>query len=117
VSALTQSQAQNAPEAGAPNVGPLSTAPFANLKLTTQEQTAIQSILQSAQKNGAQSFAQLAGKIGGVLTPAQQSTFQSDLKALQAQHHRYHGSGARSSTTISDVAARIGVQSQLQSKT
>jgi hypothetical protein len=122
------------------------TGPFSNLNLTAQEQTDIQSILQTAQ-SGTLSFAQLASKIDGVLTPAQQQTFQSDLQTAQAtgqhHHHHYHGSGARSTTAIdsgtdafgvsstddssstdaaasslfSDLAAQIGIQTQLQAQT
>jgi Spy/CpxP family protein refolding chaperone len=58
--------------------------PFANLNLTSSQQTQIQSILQNAQSQGL-SPDQVNSEIEGVLTTSQQSTFASDLQNLQQQ--------------------------------
>ncbi len=125
---------------GATNTG-AATTPFANLNLTSSEQSQIAAILQGA--NGL-SFAQLEGKIDGVLSPAQQQTFQNDLAALRSHHGGHHGHGggsdASSSTDtatdafgvpytsaatpaatagaslFSDIAAQFAAQSQLQAQ-
>jgi hypothetical protein len=104
--ALAQSASQNAA---------LAASPFANLNLTGQEQTEIQSILQRAQSSSL-SFAQVANQIDAVLSPSQQTTFQQDLSTFQAQHkqhHHHHGSGG-SSDLFSDLAAEMSVQAQMQ---
>ncbi len=58
-------------------------SPFANLDLTSDQQTAIQSILQSGRSNG-QTFAQMQSQIQSVLTPTQQQTLQNDLQNVKS---------------------------------
>jgi Spy/CpxP family protein refolding chaperone len=72
--------------------------PFANLNLTSTQQTQIQQILQSAQKNHT-SIDQVNSQIEAVLTDAQKTTFQSDLQTVQTAqggvsgHRHHHGAG------------------------
>jgi Spy/CpxP family protein refolding chaperone len=55
--------------------------PFANLNLTASQQSQIAQILQSAPSQGL-TFDQVNSQISAILTTAQQTTFQSDLKNL-----------------------------------
>jgi hypothetical protein len=89
-----------------------SSSPFANLNLTTGEQSQIAAILRSSQ---GQSFAQIANNISGILTPTQKQTFASDLQSMESSgghHHHHHGSGGSgSSTTIDSGTDGFGVAS------
>jgi len=54
--------------------------PFSNLDLTAAQRTDLRSIFSNARKNGT-SPSEVAQQINGILTPAQQQTLASDLKA------------------------------------
>ena len=58
--------------------------PFANLNLTSQQQSQIQSILSSARSQNL-SPSQIKSEIDKILTPDQQKTLQSDAQKPQAQ--------------------------------
>jgi Spy/CpxP family protein refolding chaperone len=61
--------------------------PFANLNLTSSQQSQIQQILQSAQSQGL-SLDQVNSQINAILTPTQQTAFASDLQNLQQQQQQ-----------------------------
>jgi Spy/CpxP family protein refolding chaperone len=67
------------PKDGNPFADP--NGPFANLNLTSDQQTQIAQIFADAKSQGL-SFDQINAKIGAILTTAQQSTFATDLKNL-----------------------------------
>jgi Spy/CpxP family protein refolding chaperone len=75
-SSSTSSQTQAPPNPFADPNGP-----FANLNLTASQQSQIAQILQSAPSQGL-TFDQVNSQISAILTTAQQTTFQSDLKNL-----------------------------------
>lgn len=76
--------------------------PFANLNLSSTQQSQIQSILNGAQSQD-ESFSQVQTQIQSVLSPTQQKTLQSDLTQLKdhhsGHHHGHHGGGGSSATT------------------
>ncbi len=76
--------------------------PFANLNLSSTQQTQIQSILTGAQSQG-ESFSQVQGQVQSVLNPTQQQTLQTDLTQLKGHHsghhHGSHGAGGSSAAT------------------
>jgi len=107
--------------------------PFANLNLSSAQQTQIQQILQKARNEGL-SQAEVQAQINAVLTPAQQATLQQNVQN-QGQHHRHGASNSGSSSSdtdefgipvtlasasstsasaISNIAASYSVQSQVQ---
>ena len=61
-----------------------STNPFANLDLTSSEESQIEQLLQNAQSNG-MSFEQFNSQLSSILSPSQQSTFQSDVQSVLQQ--------------------------------
>jgi Spy/CpxP family protein refolding chaperone len=75
----------NGPPNGKPPGNPFTdpNGPFANLGLTSAQQTQIARILQSGHASGA-SISSVNSQISAVLTAAQQSTFQTDLQHLPA---------------------------------
>jgi hypothetical protein len=75
------------------------TSPFANLNLTSTQNTQIQSILQNAQSQSL-SFSQVQSQINSVLSPTQQTAMQSNVQKSQAHHH-HHRSGGSSDATSS----------------
>ncbi|HLI95005.1 MAG TPA: hypothetical protein VKT72_02840 [Candidatus Baltobacteraceae bacterium] len=92
--------------------------PFANLNLSSAQQTQVQSILSGAQSQG-ESFSQVQGQVQSILNPAQQQTFQADLAQLKGHsghHHGHHGGGESSAAT--DVLSPSYVQAAaVQSET
>jgi hypothetical protein len=79
--------------------------PFANLDLTEAQRTQLRSIFTSAKQNGT-SQADVQKEVNAVLTPAQQQTLASDIKAGGAQfggHHHHHQSTDASTTPSSDA--------------
>jgi Spy/CpxP family protein refolding chaperone len=101
---------------------------FANLNLTSAQQSQIQKILQKAKSEGL-SQSQVQAEINAILTPAQQTTLQNDLKKQHQNQSSSNSSGstddfgipttlASASTTsasaISEIAASYSVQSQYQ---
>jgi Spy/CpxP family protein refolding chaperone len=91
------------PPGGNPFTDP--NGPFANLNLTSDEQSQIAQILSNAQSEGL-SFSQVNAQISAILTTSQQSTFSSDIANLPAPP------GADGSTSSSS-AAQTGVQQQI----
>ncbi|MGD0472780.1 MAG: hypothetical protein ABSB70_06135 [Candidatus Velthaea sp.] len=81
--------------------------PFANLDLTAAQRTQLRSIFATAKQNGT-SQADVQKQVNAVLTPAQQQTLASDLKAGGGHfgHHHHHDSdGSSASSTPSSSAA------------
>jgi Spy/CpxP family protein refolding chaperone len=91
-------------------------SPFANLNLTSTQQTQITSLLQTDKTQGASTnFAQVQSQIKSVLTPSQQQTFQNDVQNLKQQHsghHHHHGGGGESSSTADVLSPAYDVQNQ-----
>jgi Spy/CpxP family protein refolding chaperone len=96
IQAFQNQSAQAQPPQGAtpPNPFADSNGPFANLNLTTSQQSQIAQILQSAQSQGT-SLTQVNAQISALLTPAQQATFATDLKNLPQP-----GSGQNGATDL-----------------
>jgi Spy/CpxP family protein refolding chaperone len=96
-SSSTSSQTQAPPNPFADPNGP-----FANLTLTASQQSQIAQILQSAPSQGL-TFDQINSKISAILTTAQQTTFQTDLKNLPSPQGPPPGAnGSSSSGTSTD---------------
>lgn len=79
--------------------------PFANLNLTSDQQTQIAQIFSDTKAQGL-TFDQINAKISAILTTAQQSTFASDLKNLPAPP------GSGDSRDASTASASVSGQSQ-----
>lgn len=77
--------------------------PFANLNLTSQQQTQIQNILSQARSQGL-SRSQVQSEINNVLTPDQQKTLQSDFAKLREQHQAQDAEAGSSNDTASQAA-------------
>jgi hypothetical protein len=79
--------------------------PFANLDLTEAQRTQLRSIFASAKQNGT-SQADVQKEVNAVLTPAQQQTLASDIKAggghFGGRHHHHE---SESATAQSSAAA------------
>lgn len=89
--------------------------PFANLNLTTAQQTQIQNILQNAQAQG-QSPDQVNSQINAVLTTSQQTTFASDLQNLQQQQSQQTQSSQNPFTDPNGPFANLNLTSSQQSQ-
>jgi Spy/CpxP family protein refolding chaperone len=76
-STTSTSQSQQTP----PNPFTDPNGPFANLNLSSSQQSQISQILQSARSTGL-SFSQVQAQINAVLTPSQQATLATDLQNL-----------------------------------
>jgi Spy/CpxP family protein refolding chaperone len=104
----TSDGTQNAQGGSAPQGGNLFTnpnGPFANLNLTTDQQTQIAQIFSDAKSQGL-TFDQINSQINAILTPSQQTTFASDLKNLPTPP------GAPGSSDASTASADVSGQSQ-----
>jgi Spy/CpxP family protein refolding chaperone len=104
----TSDGTQNAQGASAPQGGNLFTnpnGPFANLNLTSDQQTQIAQIFSDAKSQGL-TFDQINTKINAILTTSQQTTFASDLKNLPTPL------GASGSSDASTASADVSGQSQ-----
>jgi hypothetical protein len=77
--------------------------PFANLDLTTQQQSEIQQLLNSNSQSGSQTPTQLFQQVENILTPQQQEQLKTNLETSSAHHHHHHHSA--SSTTDSTDAS------------
>ena len=77
--------------------------PFANLDLTTSQQSQIAQILQTAISQGL-SPTQINSQIAAILTTSQQSTFQSDLQNLPQGGPPPSGTNGSSSTSASSTS-------------
>ncbi len=71
--------------------------PFANLDLSEAQRTQLRSIFTSA-KQGGTSQADVASQVAAVLTPAQQQTLASDIKAGPSGGHHHHHERSDSSS-------------------
>ncbi len=81
--------------------------PYANLGLSEDQRTQIRSIVQDGKSQGL-SQSQVQQQISSVLTPAQQSTFQSDVQNAQSArsgHHHHHGGGGHASSSSTDASS------------
>jgi Spy/CpxP family protein refolding chaperone len=77
----SQQSSSSSQQQGPPNPFADPNGPFANLNLSSSQQSQIASILQSARSQGL-SPSQINSQISAVLTTSQQSTFQTDLQNL-----------------------------------
>jgi hypothetical protein len=98
------------PPGGNPFTGP--NGPFANLNLTSDEQSQISQILQNAQSEGL-SFSQVNSQISAILTTAQQSTFSSDLANVPAPTGANGSSSSSTGSSSSTTTASQSVQQQI----
>lgn len=91
--------------------------PFANLDLTSQQQTQIAQIFsQTASSGQQQSWSQILSQVNAVLTSSQQSTLQSDIQTLKADHHHgggHHGDGGGSSNPLAQLDLTSAQQTQI----
>jgi Spy/CpxP family protein refolding chaperone len=91
--------------------------PFANLDLTSQQQTQIAQIFSQSSSSGQQqSWSQIVSQINAVLTSTQQQTLQSDVQTLQADHHHgggHHGDGGGSSNPLAQLDLTSAQQTQI----
>jgi Spy/CpxP family protein refolding chaperone len=71
--------------------------PFANLDLSSQQQSEIKSILSQAKSQGL-SRSQVQSEINKILTPEQQQTLQSDLQKLRTQRQAPESSNTSGSS-------------------
>jgi Spy/CpxP family protein refolding chaperone len=85
--------------------------PFSNLNLTEAQRTQLRSIFTAAKQNGT-SQADVQSQVNAVLTPAQQQTFASDLKAGGGHHHHHH---SESSSSSQPSASTVGSTSATSS--
>jgi hypothetical protein len=82
--------------------------PFANLDLTEAQRTQLRSVFASAKQNGT-SQADVQKEVNAVLTPAQQQTLASDIKAggghLGGRHHHHDSDGSSTQSAGTSAAA------------
>lgn len=88
--------------------------PFANLNLSSTQQSQIQQILQNAQSQGL-SPSQVNSEIDGVLTSTQQSTFASDLQNLPQGAQSSSSSTTASQNVFDNLNLTTAQQSQIES--
>ena len=102
---LTQLQTANTNSTTASTTTTASTAttattgasnPFANLDLTSSEESQIEQLLQNAQSTGI-SLDQFNSQLSSILSPSQQSTFQSDVQSVLQQINAAANSQAQQS--------------------
>jgi Spy/CpxP family protein refolding chaperone len=93
---------------------------LANLNLTSDQQSQIDSILKSAQSNGTSS-ADVLTQIEAILTPAQQSTLLQDVQTAQAivsgRSQTGNGGTSASSATLSNGLTETDIQNQVAAAT
>ena len=92
INSAANSQAQ---QNGPPNPFNDPNGPFANLNLTSSQQSQIQQILQNAGSQGL-SPDQVNDQINAVLTASQQTTFAGDLQSLQQQQQQQQTQSSQS---------------------
>jgi Spy/CpxP family protein refolding chaperone len=92
------SSTQAPPHGTPPNPFTDPNGPFANLNLTSSQQSRIASILSSAKSQGL-SFDQINAQISALLTPAQQTAFTGDLQNLPQPGAQNGQSGASTDLT------------------
>jgi Spy/CpxP family protein refolding chaperone len=95
--------------------------PLANLGLTDDQKSKIDTILQNAQANGT-SQADVLAQINAALTPTQQSAFLQDVQTAQAivSGQSQSGSGGTSSSstaTLTNGVTELDVQNQIAAAT
>jgi Spy/CpxP family protein refolding chaperone len=106
--------ATNAPPQGPPPQGPPNpfadpNGPFANLNLTSSQQSQIATILQNGRSQGT-SFSQINAQISALLTPAQQATFQTDLQNLPQP------GGGQNQSSSTDLTANLDLTDSQKSQ-
>jgi Spy/CpxP family protein refolding chaperone len=114
----SQPAGQPPPPGGNPFADP--NGPFANLNLTSSQQSQISSILQNGKSQGL-SLDQINSQIDTVLTTSQQATFTTDLANVQTAQanvsgQSQSGSGGTSATstlTESDIQQQIAAATSL----
>jgi Spy/CpxP family protein refolding chaperone len=83
--------------------------PFANLNLTSSQQSQVSQILADAQSEGL-TFSQVNSQISSILTTTQQTSFESDLASLPTAGGNSSPSGGSSSTSSNPAGS---VQQQI----
>ena len=83
--------------------------PFANLDLTSSQQSQVSQILSDAQSEGL-TFSQVNSQISSILTTTQQTSFESDLASLPSAGGNSSQSGGSSSTSSNPASS---VQQQI----
>ena len=84
--------------------------PFANLDLTSTQQTQIASILKNGQAQGL-SFDQINAQISAILTTSQQATFATDIQNLPPPPGSQNGS-----STLGNLLSNLNLSSSQQSQ-
>jgi hypothetical protein len=75
--------------------------PFANLDLTSQQQSQIQQLLSSNSQSATQTPTQLFQQVENILTPQQQEQLKTDLETSSAHHHHHHQAASSTTDTTS----------------
>ena len=109
--ATFQSDQANVTQSASTQTNPFtdSNGPFANVDLTSSQQSQVSQILSNAQSEGL-TLGQVNSQINSILTTAQQASFQSDLASLPTGGNSAPSNGSNS-TSSSDPAS--GVQQQI----
>jgi Spy/CpxP family protein refolding chaperone len=107
----TSQSAAGAPPPPPPGGNPFAdpNGPFANLDLTSSQQSQISSILQNGQSQGL-TIDQINSQIDAVLTTSQQSTFATDLANLPSPP------GTQGSSSSNDPLSNLGLTSDQKSQ-
>ena len=87
--------------------------PFANLDLTAQQQGQIAQIFSQNSSGNGQSWSQLFNQVNAILTPQQQQTLQSDVKALRADRGHQHDGSSDAANTLSQLDLTSSQQSEI----
>jgi Spy/CpxP family protein refolding chaperone len=98
-----------------PNPFTDSTGPFANLDLTSSQQSQVSQILSNAQSEGL-TFSQVNSQISAILTTTQQTSFESDLASLPTaggNSSQSDGSSSTASNPASSVQQQIAAAAAL----
>jgi hypothetical protein len=88
--------------------------PFANLSLSAQQQSEIQSLFSQDTSSGTQTPTQLFQQVENLLTPQQQQTLKSDLETSGAHHHHHHGGAG--ATDASNPLSQLDLTSDQQTQ-
>jgi Spy/CpxP family protein refolding chaperone len=86
-------------------------SPFANLGLSSQQQTQLQQIL-SQVKSGTLTPSQAQSQVDTLLTPQQQQALETDRQTARAHHHHHDGSSS-GSNPLSQLGLSSSQQAQI----
>jgi Spy/CpxP family protein refolding chaperone len=87
--------------------------PFANLNLTSQQQQQIAQIFSQSASGNSQSWNQIFSQVNAILTPQQQQTLQSDVKALRANHQHQKDGSSNASNSLSELDLTNSQQTEI----